>query len=264
MSTGRRHKDYLLRARRMGGSTTVPADRAREVILDLHQRMSYSAMGKALGTSHTYVASIARGKIQRIAPAREAAILAIQSHRPTDTSHVASHSATRRLRALHALGWTWVAIAADADLSLSLIKTTARGEWAVIEARHDHAIRAAYDRLSMRLPVAEDRYQRSAIGAARNSARRKGWPPPLAWDDIDTDPDPTGWEYVPATRAEQLRDLHERGDSITTACQQLKVGRRTLEKWCERNGMSAIYADLVRREQAGQVRNNQHTAGRVA
>jgi len=185
MSTGKQHKDYLLRARRMGGSTTVPADQARQVILDMYSRMSYAAIAKAIDSSHTYARKIAIGEIKRISPERQAAILRARRTMPGGTSHVAILGASRRLRALHALGYTWVRLAEETGYSITGLKSVIYQEWDVIEAHHDRAVQDAYDRLSMVLPVGVTPHEKTAIGAARTRARRNGWPPPLAWDNPD-------------------------------------------------------------------------------
>jgi hypothetical protein len=47
------------------------------------------------------------------------------------------------------------------------------------------AIARAYDALSMKLPVPANRYHWAAICKTRSQARKRGWLPPLAYDDID-------------------------------------------------------------------------------
>lgn len=243
MSRGRKHKEYLYRAHVMGGSTLVPADRARAVLTDLHKRMSYGAIARALGHStSSYVKSIEQGRVKRTTPEREAAILALVGYRstdPTDATHVCTLGAGRRCRALHAIGWTWVAIAAEAGVTVKRIEETAYSKWEVMEARHDAAIRAAYDRLCMTTPSSESLHVRGAITSARKRAARYEWPPPLAWDDIDNpneqpdllgDADTDAYDEVvvlrwldgdrlpttPAERAEIARRWHASGRSLTS------------------------------------------------
>lgn len=182
----RKCKDYHYRRHVMGGSTTVPADASREVLTHLAARMSYSAIARALGTSHNYVTKIVRGEIKRVSPERAEAIRRLHSHRPDDTSHVTPLGARRRLQALHALGYSWARIASEIDgYSLTGIKDLVTGRSPVIEAQHDLAIREVYNRLSMKLPTSSNVSERSGITRARNVSRERGWPPPLAWDSID-------------------------------------------------------------------------------
>ena len=75
--------------------------------------------------------------------------------------------------------------------------------------------------------------QRAAADAAQAHAAAQGWLPPLAWDDIDTDPTPP----APTAGAYQRSDMDEiaveralAGDQITyddlTTVEQQEVIRR--------------------------------------
>jgi hypothetical protein len=185
----------------MGGSTTVDAAPTAEILAAAAQRMSLSAVGRHLGTSHTWVAKVIRGDIKRINPERAALARSLRTYRPTDTSHVNPLGARRRLQALHALGYTWRALAVETGYSLTGLKAVIYSQFPVMEAANDQAIRDTYDRLSMILPTSDNQHVRSGIGAARNNARRRGWLPPLAWDDID---DPT--EHPGMTDCHDLPD----------------------------------------------------------
>ena len=160
---------------------------------------------------------------------------------------------TRRLRALYALGWT------STDLAPLLGVGHARvGHLASERQEKVHRVTAAkvaevYDRLSMTVPQDPDvlpspRHCR-VHDRQRRMAARRGWAPPLAWDDID-DPDetPTDWRYQAADRADVFAELVLRGDSLTQVCAALKVSRKSLEKWCSRHDLSSAYSALVARE----------------
>jgi hypothetical protein len=148
----------------------------------------------------------------------------------------------RRVRALLALGWT------NLEVAEACGRTTR--EWAHYIATSDGRIRediardvaAAYERMSMTLP--EGKYR----NRGRTLARRKGWLPPLAWDDIDTDPEPTGWQYAAPDRAEQIADLADMGFGVTEVCRRLKLSREALQKWCGNHDMHATYRLLAGRE----------------
>lgn len=240
MSTGRKHKDYLYRAYLMGGSTTVPADHAREVIIELSQRMSYTAIGKALNTSHNYGTRIARGHIKRISPEREKAILALQNYQPTDTSHVKALGSVRRVRALHALGYSWARLEREiGTYSLGEIKNLAYGRKTVVEAHHAVSIARTYDRLCMSLPATSNKHELSGITRARNTSRAQGWLPPLAWDDIDNlaEKPNLGRErtnYRTADLIAEWEHLRRAGVSDHRAAQQLGVTPAAIEKAYER------------------------------
>jgi DNA-binding NarL/FixJ family response regulator len=75
--------------------------------------------------------------------------------------------------------------------------------------------------------------QRAAAGAARAHAAAHGWLPPLAWDDIDTDPTPPAPTAQPSRRDDIDEIAVERalaGDHITyddlTPFEQQEVVRR--------------------------------------
>lgn len=163
----------------------------------------------------------------------------------------------RRIQALAALGWTYLEIA-------EVCGATTRG-WAreTLDQPRVHSATAArvfdaYEQMSMTVPTGKYRTR------GRLSAQRKGWPPPLAWDDID-DPSetPAAWTYQPASRADLLADLDERHEGVAVVLRELKLNRKTLEKWCARNGHSELFARLVSRD-SSHWWTNQHRAGGVA
>lgn len=96
--------------------------------------------------------------------------------------------ATRRVRALYALGHFNHEIAAVSGLSRDGIWYLAMGEWQSLKVAADDGIRAAYDQLAMR---------QGSSWKTKRLAERNGWVPPLAWDD-DTIDDPAA---VPQTDA---------------------------------------------------------------
>lgn len=193
MSRGRQHKQYLARAHAMGGSTTVPAGATVKVLADLAERMSYTAIARELGTSHNYVTRVIRGEIKRMQPSRYAAIMALGDFRPTGTVHVDARATARRLQALHALGYSWERLEREiGSYSLGAIKQVVYGRTPVVEAQHAEVVAETFERLSMRLPEPANRNEASGVTRARNTARRNGWPPPLAWDDIERDDRPAG------------------------------------------------------------------------
>jgi hypothetical protein len=237
MSTGRKHRQYLARAYAMGGSTTVPAGDTVQVLADLSQRMSYSAIGRALGTSHNYVSRVITGEIKRMQPARHAAIMALADYQPADRSRITARGTARRLQALHALGYSWARLERELGFySLSGIKRIIYGDRPTITATHAVAVAETYERLSMRLPQAADQYEAAGISRSRNHARALGWPPPLAWDDIDRDERPSGHEPESTTTmhrgdlAEEWAHLLAGGTSEHEAARQLGLSLKSIER----------------------------------
>lgn len=161
---------------------------------------------------------------------------------------------TRRLQSLFALGWTSTDIAARLGVGharVGHLATTGKQDRVLRDTAAKVA--AVYDELCMTIPQDPDeppspRHCR-VHDRQRRIAARRGWAPPLAWDDID-DPDeqPSDWAYVPATRGEALTELVDRGAGISEVCAALRVSRSALEKWCERHGRTAEFSALLARE----------------
>jgi len=98
----------------------------------------------------------------------------------------------RRLQALMAIGWSLPAIAAhlnDRGPNIRRVLLAPR-----LTRRFADRIAAVYEDLCMTRPVGHDRTSIAAIARTRIFAARRGWLPPLAWDDIDTDPEPAAPE----------------------------------------------------------------------
>lgn len=91
----------------------------------------------------------------------------------------------RRIRALRTIGWTVVDISRASGIPEKTLRNpNHRGEY-VYRGTAD-AVAAAYEQMCMTFP--EGGY---ATRQRRHAARMK-WAPPLAWDCIDTDTEPTG------------------------------------------------------------------------
>lgn len=152
----------------------------------------------------------------------------------------------RRLRALMALGWTGPQIDAALGRARTFTANLLCGSPRVNRVTAD-LVATVYERMSMRLPDDEPTPNRQLITRTRNQARRKGWAPPLAWDDIDnpdeepSTPDPVmvdevvvarvlAGEVLPCTPHER-RTVLERaaaaGRSLSDLCRQMgwKQGR---------------------------------------
>lgn len=155
----------------------------------------------------------------------------------------------RRIEALLALGWT------ARDISERCGRGT---EWARMVSRSERVtshtatiVAKVYDDLCMTVPDDAYYYRRN-----RRRAARKGYLPPLAWDNID-DPDehPVGWRYIDPDRADALAEMDAARLGITEVCKRLDVRRDNLEKWCSRRGLTPLYSRLIAREQPRYWRN---------
>jgi hypothetical protein len=153
----------------------------------------------------------------------------------------------RRLQALMNRGWSPEAIAGAAGINALCIITTVHDRRHLATELDDHEVANAYDLLWDRPPPAVTARDRELAAAARATAERHSWPPPMAWDDDVIDlPDgrptprwkPSRTRYRSADLAEDLAWIREQGGyrhaSITVAAARLGVKRDTLEQACRR------------------------------
>jgi hypothetical protein len=109
---------------------------------------------------------------------------------------ISSRGVQRRMQALCALGWTQQAIAAEWGMPVQRVNYAISHDHKVT-ARVHRQVAELYNRMSVTLPPREGTGRTSWI-RTRARAARKGWHPPLAWDDIDNDPAPVEVEEVPS------------------------------------------------------------------
>jgi hypothetical protein len=127
---------------------------------------------------------------QRVRPDTATRILGIDMNDVSRAPHsrVDATGTRRRLHALIAIGWPGELLAAQLGRRASSLHRSMTGE--SVTARTAHDVATLYERLWSTRPPRGTRDQRAAA-AARAHASAQGWLPPLAWDDIDTDPTPT-------------------------------------------------------------------------
>lgn len=137
----------------------------------------------------------------------------------------------RRLEALVALGWTYSAIGQRAGMTLSGVHK-ALNRYTVIRREVAEKYAAVYEEMSMTLPPTETRQQKRDASYARTVARKRGFLPPLVWDNID---DPN--ERPRGIRANERRDLladwaelWEAGESREQAARRLGVTVGAIER----------------------------------
>lgn len=225
--------------------------------------IGYARIATLAGTSSSHVRELAgtagrsghRPPIRRVRRDTAERILTIA---PTAANHatrsqVDATGTRRRLQALVALGWTFGQLATELERTVSNLKRTLRTHWVTA----DTAVRVAavYERLWDSRPDQSSPSSRAAANAARAHAREHGWPPPLAWNDIDTDPAPpdagnpanldidldeiaieramAGDHCVRLTAAERIEAVHRlsaRGRSIATIAELLSTSKRTVSR----------------------------------
>jgi hypothetical protein len=168
----RRAKGRGDKKRRVYGSalTPVPAD-----VHALIERVGVVALATRSGVSATAIGHIRkRGDKARAYPSTIARLRSVEI--PTDLGTV------RRVRALACLGWSTADIAAVAGEPISTILTLRDQEDRKVVGRDSlrDSIADAYRQLCMKRAPFTKWSSRIA-----NNAARKGWAPPLAYDDID-------------------------------------------------------------------------------
>lgn len=160
----------------------VDATPARERVQALMDRgFTASAIGRAAYVSHDTVTRVAHGT-EQIWQATARALQGVSEARviaaTPGNGYVPRLGATRRVRALQRIGWNMPQIAHAADVTPRTIRAIvdpAQGTTLVSRATHD-AIDQAYRALCM-TPGPDQRTARMG--------ERRGWVPPLAWDDVD-------------------------------------------------------------------------------
>lgn len=197
--------------------------------------------------------SNATGKVRHNTAAR---ILAIQVGPDcwAGCSRVPALGTRRRLQALARLGWSLELLAAQLGRGPASLRRSMAGD--TVTADTARSVASLYARLEWTGPPTTGAEQRAAADAVRREAEARGWLPPLAWDDIDTDPAPPstppatatpdiddvaveralvgdGVTYEQLTPAEQhtvIAVLTERGRSIRDIAAQLRTTKRTVSR----------------------------------
>ncbi|MCU1613645.1 MAG: hypothetical protein JWO98_1185 [Frankiales bacterium] len=170
-------------------------------------------------------------------------------------SRIDATGTRRRLQALIAIGWPTELLADQLGRRPNSLQRSMLG--ASVTSRTARDVASLYERLWNATPPRATGEQRATSDAARAHSAARGWLPPLAWDDIDTDPTPTmptagpsqgndideiaveralagdGVFYDNLTSVEQeeaIRRLTARGKSIRDIAAQLSTTKRTVSR----------------------------------
>lgn len=193
--------------------------------------------------------------IRRVRPETAQRVLCVRTDQANRAprSHVVATGTRRRLQALVAIGWPHDQLASRLGRSSAGLRRSMLSDSVTAQTAQD--VGALYEQLwNLRPPQSTD--DQRAAADARAFAAERGWLPPLAWDDIDTDPDPRhhtglGETYdfdeiaieralagdgvrlehlTPAEQEEVVRRLTERGKSIRDIAHQLATTKRTISR----------------------------------
>jgi hypothetical protein len=165
--------------------------------------------------------------IRRVRPETAHQVLRIRADQANRAprSHVDATGTRRRLQALIAVGWPHGQLAARLGRSPANLRRSMLSDSVTAQTARD--VSALYEKLwNLRPPQSTDD-QRAAADAARAFAAERGWLPPLAWDDIDTDPDPRHH----TENAEADDDLDEIAIERALAGDDVRLEHLTLAEW---------------------------------
>lgn len=164
-----------------GHTRTMPAQPVRAHIDALYMAgMSLSSIASAAGSTKSTVHNIFTGRNPSIRKTTAAKILAVTApldrpRDPDDETFVPKVGAVRRIQALQALGWRHDDMRAHSGVITHLVLSQPGG-W--ITWRNHARIAAMYSALCM---------TPGPSAATRTRAVRRGWAPPLAWDEDSID-----------------------------------------------------------------------------
>lgn len=123
----------------------------------------------------------------------------------------------RRIRALSCLGWSNAEVARRAGMHPEHLPRLVKGA-VTINRRTAERIAKVYEELSMELPAGRTKQEKQAISYARNTAKRRGYLPPLAWDEDKID-DPN---FTP--KRTQTREMLIRKDIDPVVVERILAG----------------------------------------
>ena len=94
----------------------------------------------------------------------------------------------RRIQALMCLGWSQSELHRRSGIHQEVFSEHLYS--ATVTSKSRDRVAALYEDLSHLIPPTDTMSQRISVNRTRALAQRRGWAPPLAWDDIDNDPEP--------------------------------------------------------------------------
>lgn len=247
-------------------SGLVDADPVREHILMLSEYgIGYKRVAELAGVGVTGVRTLIWGRQdpgprfgeipKRVAREKAEKILAVEAivENLGARQPIPSTGAHRRVQALVTRGWSLSKIAGRLDMQIANFWKVMKSDR--IGAGLHRRIAELYDELWDQTPPHEEWHDAAAYTRTLNYAKKKGFLPPLAWDDIDTDPEPERdvVQQGRATADEVLDDVEfllEGGESPQQVA--VIVGRKigTLAKLAERNGrreLANVFGAIDRR-----------------
>lgn len=157
---------------------------------------------------------------RRVHPDTARKLLAVTLDAHADGAVVDGTGTRRRLQALVALGWTQTELANHIGWTTANLNNLILGDDDVTRATAD-LVADLYERLSMR-PGPSTR----AMGVAR----RRGWAPPLAWDNIDDPAEQPAELRNPrqGVAVEDVLELHDAGETVPAIAQRFGIAASSI------------------------------------
>jgi len=118
------------------------------------------------------------------------ALLAVRPdiHNLASRAYISSRATHRRLQALVAIGWSQSKLAGRLGVDPGNFHGLMNSEQVTV--RRHLQVADLFEELWNRRPPAEGHRDKIAYSRSLSYAKKRRWLPPLAWDDVDTDPEP--------------------------------------------------------------------------
>ncbi len=172
-------------------SRLAPEPVAEHVRFLMEFGYSYQQIGHAAGVNDGTPYRLVHGRLKYVHARVGLAILAIKPSLEDLAPHtlIPTRGIRRRLQALATKGWTMQALADELGRRRNWLSHVVWNDH--VQLRTHLLIADLYERLWNVEPTpADDEWGQRSIDVTIGRARRLGWLPPLAWDDIDTDVTP--------------------------------------------------------------------------
>lgn len=228
--------------------TYVSAARVVAHILHLRaQGVGVNAIADAAGVGRRGIQALAAGTQRRVAVETERKLLAVNAR--DHALRVPPYRAERRLQALNAIGYTTRAMAEGIGITQQMVERIMAGHRNWIDRRTFTRIDTFYRAACM-----------TPGGNAQSIANgvKRGYAPPLAWDDIDDENELPQMDKLyrrrapESSRMTEIRELVEMGAGVNDVCRRLGITRSSLQRWLQRQNAHQTYLRLVAQDERHQ------------
>lgn len=217
--------------------------------------LGWKRIGELSGVGHTAVSSLIYGRkgsnsdprkgevLKRTSREKAEKILAVKPDLSllAEGALVPSRGVHRRVQALVARGWSQSKVAQQVNFTRSNFGGMMHAPQ--VSAGLHRRVAALYEEWCMLEPPHEEWREKIAFNRSVNYAKARRWVPPLAWDDIDTDPEPPLAEDDGSVD-EMAVELALSGEKVrlTPAERRVAVTRLHAERWSDARIGEAIGA----------------------